>query len=87
MERRDAIALVGAILGGAVATPIATCAQQPSGAPVVGVLAPHLFDGTFSAFAYRLRELGYEDLRNLRARILQDSESVEREGPKPWGLR
>jgi putative ABC transport system substrate-binding protein len=39
---------------------------QPSPAPIIGVLAPHLLNPHISAFFDGLRELGYEDGRTAR---------------------
>jgi putative ABC transport system substrate-binding protein len=65
MQRRKFITLIG----GAVVWPLAATAQQPEGMPVVGFL----FAGTMTSYARYLkafrdgmRELGYDEGRNIR---------------------
>src|ERR1051326_2602236 len=66
MRRRDFLGVLG---GAAAAWPLVARAQQPARLPVVGILAPHLLDPAFPAFAKQLRELGYEDGRTVRLLI------------------
>ena len=52
---------------------------QPAGKrPLVGVLLPHRLDRDFPAFVGRLRELGYEDGRNLRLEIRDAGTRLDR---------
>ena len=64
MKRREFVAL----LGGAAAWPIVARAQQPAKLPTIGFLGPNTpsLDGQrVSAFVQRLRELGWNEGRNV----------------------
>ena len=74
MRRREFIGFVG----GAVAWPISARGQQPGSIRVVGVLTPHFLDPAFPALIEKLRELGYEDGRNMRFVIRSADSKLER---------
>jgi len=65
VNRRAFLALVG---GTAFAAPLSGMAQQSARLPIVAALqaAPIALDPTLSQFVEKLRELGYEDGRNVR---------------------
>jgi putative tryptophan/tyrosine transport system substrate-binding protein len=66
MRRREFLRLVGGTLS---VLPVGAWAQQAARLPIVGVLTPHLLDPGFPGFFEELRELGYEDGRNVRLMI------------------
>ena len=74
MRRRDFIALVG----GAATWPVGVRAQQSEKVPTVGILTPHLLDPAHARFFDQLRELGYEDGRNVRLLVRSADAKVER---------
>lgn len=61
-----------------LAAPAAVEAQPVRSTPIVGVLTPHLLDPGFPALREGLRELGYEDGRNLRLVIRSADTRLER---------
>ena len=74
MRRRD---LLGLLSGVAALGRIDAHAQQ-SRVPVIGVLLPNRLDKAFSEFPKKLRELGYEDGRNLRLVIRSADTKLDR---------
>jgi putative ABC transport system substrate-binding protein len=75
MNRRALLAL---IFGAVLAIPLPSVAQQVAKVPVVGVLLPNLLDQAFPAFREKMRELGYEDGRNVRLMIRSADGKLER---------
>jgi ABC-type uncharacterized transport system substrate-binding protein len=73
MDRRQTMLALIAI-GSA---PLAAKAQQTK-VPIVGVLRPHSLDPAFSAFLDGLRELGYDDGRNMRLVVRSAETKLER---------
>ena len=78
MTRREFIVLVGGVVA---MWPLKVLAQEPSRLRLVGVLTPHLFDPAFPAFVQHLRELGYEDGRNVRLLIRSADAKLEQLPP------
>src|SRR5262245_41636964 len=58
-------------------SPVPSRAQEPARLPVVGILTPHLLDPDFPGFLEQLRELGYEDGRNVRLLIRSADTKLE----------
>ena len=74
MRRREFITLVAA----AVVRPAGARAQQDEKIRTVGILTPHLQDPAHARFFDHLRELGYEDGRNVRLLLRSAEAKVER---------
>jgi putative tryptophan/tyrosine transport system substrate-binding protein len=74
-HRRLVLSLVAAVI---IAIPLEGKSQPASNVPIVGVLLPHRLDPEFPAFVEELRELGYEDGRNMRLAIRSADTKLER---------